>query len=197
MIRLRNLDLPRGLLAAALQPTSTTELQDAPAIADDDPAKPLVDPSWITDGIRRFGATLRATIRAGDPPLQEWIAGKTGQIVLVQPDPEAPYTLMVLMAPGVTDADASAALFAARSTPGGPSGRLAILGNDGVWQSWRPASTAPQLLEPLTLANAAFVIGSYASWSPLLFTVVLLGLAILAAFVAIAFVLSTRGRRKQ
>ena len=70
--------------------------------------------------------------------LQAWTLGLTGQMVLIQPNPDAPFDLWLVLAPNVTEADAIAALLVARKTAQGPAGRLAVLDEDGNWQSWQP-----------------------------------------------------------
>lgn len=194
MIRPMDFELPRGLLTGLISPAPQVTEGGAGAVPG---AVPLIDLDWITGLVGRIGPALGRVMRPGDPALAQWAAGRRGDMVLIQPDATQPHDLWLLMGPNVTEAQATTALSAARTTPQGPSGRLSVLDESGQWHSWRPAATAPVLLEPLTLRNARFIIGTYASWSPVLFMASLLGLTALSIIIAIAFVLTTRGRRKQ
>lgn len=191
MIRPVDFDLPRGLVEAVIMP-ATVDPEAAPPVS-----VPLVDFGRLTRWLSGVGPFLKGIIRPGDVALQAWTLGLTGQMVLIQPNPEAPFDLWLVLAPNVTEADAIAALLVARKTAQGPAGRLAVLDEDGNWQSWQPAATPPTLLEPLTLQNTRFILGTYASWSPVLFMLAILGLAAVTIVIAIIFVMTTRGRRKQ
>ena len=68
-----------------------------------------------------------------------------------------------------------------------------MLSAEGTWEIWSPVRL-PELREPLRLSNLRAVLGNYASWSPLLFTVTILGLALLSAIPALLFILFTRRR---
>jgi len=80
---------------------------------------------------------------------------------------------------------------------GGPAGRVAILTEAGNWETWRPVTSYPVLLEPLTIGNLRFVLGTYASWSPLGFTIIMMALTLISVFFALVYVMTTRGHRKR
>jgi len=199
LIRIDDLAVPRGALEEMVRPRPT-EAETAAAATDPTlrPPEdtPLIDMSWLYDGLWAIRDGVLGFARPGSPPLSEWLRGKTGRLVLIQPDGALPDDLVLLLGPQTSVSDAANALKAARTGPGGPVGRISVLTPEGDWQSWRPATVAPTLLEPLTFGNLRFIIGTYASWSPILFASVLMGLTFLSAAVAMLFVMTTRGRRK-
>ncbi|MDT8856602.1 cellulose biosynthesis cyclic di-GMP-binding regulatory protein BcsB [Paracoccaceae bacterium Fryx2] len=192
LLRSSDLDLGRGLLEAVLQPPVATA--DAPEASPD---APLIDMGWLTRRLQAMWGGVLALAHPGDPPLPDWLQGRSGRMILMQPDAEAPGDLMLVLGPTVSPGEAAGLLAAAGQVPGGPAGRLSILAEDGTWQSWRPASVPPMLLEPLRLSSIRFIVGTYASWSPLLFTIILLGLTLLSVIIAMVFVMTTRGGRKR
>lgn len=154
---------------------------------------PLTGPAgWLQ---RRWN-DLSTLARPGDPPLDRWLATRQGIAMLLQPDPEAPQDLWLLLGPGADPAYVAAALEVGRRAFDGPRGQLSLLGTDGRWTSWADPARPPRLQEPLGPGNLRFVLGNYASWSPMLFTGVLVLLALVSSVVAMAFVTSTRGARK-
>lgn len=172
-----------------------------PAAAPDAARTGTTAPTSLLDrGRRLLDAGIRwlaGVARPGDPPLAQWLAGQRGRLILIQPHGHAPEELVLALGPDVTAADAATALAAARQDPDGPHGRVAILGEDGRWRSWRSSDTPPVLLDQLGPGNLRFVIGTYASWSPLAYTALLLGLTLLSVLIALVFVLTTRGQNKQ
>ena len=178
------LGLTRRMLEEALAP--------APASAEAEaPAGPLQG-SWLH---RRWDDLVGLAL-PGDPPLERWLADRRGIALLLQPDPEVPQDLWLLLGPGADPAFTAAALEAGRRAFDGPRGQLSLLGPDGRWTSWADAATPPRLQEPLRAGNLRFVLGNYASWSPMLFTGVLIVLALVSSLVAMSFVVGSRGARK-
>ena len=113
------------------------------------------------------------------------------------PDPAHPLDLWLIVGASA-DADGVArALAAGRLDPLGPDGQAALLTEDGVWESWRPAAGAPSLNEPLTLANARAVAGNYASWSPVWFVGLLACFMSISVLLGLSYVVSTRGSLKR
>jgi len=135
--------------------------------------------------------------RPGDPALRDWMSRRRGEAVLLQPDPADPDHLWLIIGPSIDPVKLAQAVAAARIDPKGPQGLVAVLTKDGTWQSWHPMASAPVMQEPWTLANFRSVIGTYASWSPLYFVFVLFGLTAFSVLIGLAFVMSTRGERKQ
>ncbi len=140
---------------------------------------------------------VRSMARPGDPELVDWLTGRTGEAVLLMPDGAVPAKLWLVVGPGSDPAKVARAVAEARMDPAGPRGQVAILGPDGSWQDWHSAAAAPVLQEPLSLMNFRFVAGAYASWDPLYFVLVLFGLTAVSVLLALIFVVTTRGGRKQ
>lgn len=178
------LGLTRRMLEEALAPQPASAEAEAPA-------GPLQG-SWLH---RRWDDLVGLAL-PGDPPLQRWLADRRGVALLLQPDPALPQDLWLLLGPGADPAFTAAALDAGRRAFDGPRGQLSLLGPDGRWTSWADAATPPRLQEPLRAGNLRFVLGNYASWSPMLFTGVLIVLALVSSLVAMSFVVGSRGARK-
>lgn len=116
--------------------------------------------------------------------------------MLFIPNGADPAKLWLVVGPGADAAQVARAVADARTDPDGPRGQLAVLANDGTWQSWQPASAAPVLSDTLSLMNFRFVVGNFASWSPLYFMLLLAGLTAASVLLALIFVITTRGGRK-
>lgn len=147
----------------------------------------LSSDGWVA---RQVQGVVAAAWRGADGPLSEWIAGRTGQALVLRPDPEAPGDLWLVMAPGAHMADVAAALDTLRRS-GQARGEAALLQPNGTWAIWSPGA-APVLEEPLTVANFRAVAGNYASWSPLLFSIATILLALLSVVPALLFIVLTR-----
>lgn len=150
-------------------------------------------PGWIA----RLRAGLVGMAVPGDPALDRWIRGRSGDALLFMPDADVPQDLHLIVSPGADPAAVARALSDARFDPRGPRGQVAILTRDGAWQSWQPATAVPRLHEPVTFANFRTIAGNYASWSPLGFVVALGALMSLSVVIALIFVSRTRGSRKR
>ena len=148
--------------------------------------------SWL----HRRWAELRGLALPGDPPLDRWLADRRGIAVLLQPDPDLRQDLWLLLGPEADPGFVAAALEAGRRAFDGPRGQVSLLGADGRWTSWADPDQPPRLQEPLRPGNLRFVLGHYASWSPMLFTGVLVLLALISSLVAMSFVVGSRGARK-
>ncbi|QBX35296.1 cellulose biosynthesis cyclic di-GMP-binding regulatory protein BcsB [Paracoccus liaowanqingii] len=125
--------------------------------------------------------------------LPEWMEGRRGDALLWRPDPAQPEALWLILSPQVavdTVADRLEGLIANRTA----IGEAAVLRADGTWDIWTPIRP-PMLRERLAGADLRAILGNYASWSPLIFTLALLGLALLSALPALIYILATRERR--
>ncbi len=176
------LGLTRRMLEEAVAPIPTSA---------EDPADGPTD-SWL----HRRWADLKGLALPGDPPLDRWLADRRGIAVLLQPDPDVRQDLWLLLGPQADPAFVAAALEAGRRAFDGPRGQVALLGPDGRWTSWADPDQPPRLQEPLRPGNLRFVLGNYASWSPMLFTGVLVLLALISSLIAMSFVVGSRGARK-
>ncbi|CAM3331143.1 cellulose biosynthesis cyclic di-GMP-binding regulatory protein BcsB [Paracoccus nototheniae] len=125
--------------------------------------------------------------------LQDWMGGRTGTALLWRPDPAQPGALWLVLSPRVQIddvADHLDRLIANRTA----IGEAAVLRPDGVWDIWTPIRP-PVLQGSLWSGDLRTILGNYASWSPFLFTLALLGLALISALPALFYVLATRERR--
>lgn len=125
--------------------------------------------------------------------LRDWMADRQGDALLWRPDPDQPTSLWLILGPRASVdhvADRLNGLIASRSA----IGEAAVLRPDGTWDVWTPIRP-PVLAERLLGTNLRSILGNYASWSPLLFTLSLLALALLSALPALLYVLSTRDHK--
>ncbi|WP_181375719.1 cellulose biosynthesis cyclic di-GMP-binding regulatory protein BcsB [Palleronia abyssalis] len=127
-----------------------------------------------------------------DANAERWLAEQRGLAVLTHLDPSDPRGIELVLGPDTRLTEVAAAISAARQTIGGPFGQISVLGHDGVWRSWADAGRVPMLMEPLTLGNFRQVLGNYASWSPVTFTAIIFGFALIAALIALRLVVITR-----
>jgi hypothetical protein len=155
-----------------------------------------VKPMQLVTVAQNMVRQVVALARPGDPDLHDWLVDRRGKAVLFMPNAADPAKLWLVVGPDADPVRVAQAVAVARTDPDGPRGQVAILTEAGLWQDWRPASAAPELEEPLTVMNFRFVIGTFASWSPLYFVLLLLALTAVSVLLALIFVVSTRGGRK-
>lgn len=190
---LEDLEITRRDLARLI-PSERPNVPIVPATQD-------ADRGGVIDGLRTYylnaAAWLGNLAVPGDGPLKPWLEDRQAEAVLFIPRDEEPEKLWLLVSPFAQPGRVAAILAQARMSPHGPKGRFAVLTPDGKWQNWRTTRTAPVLLEPLSVANFREVAGNYASWSPLYFCLVLMGLTFLSALVALVFIVTTRGIRRK
>lgn len=132
--------------------------------------------------------------RNGDH-LNQWLAQQRGQAVMFQLDPARPDEIWMLRSPDSEIQDIAHAIAAARSYGGGPRGQVSVLDRNGQWQNWMAPDRRPILLEPWSRENFRFAMGNFVSARPIFYTILMLGLAIVSAFVALRLVISTREER--
>lgn len=189
---LAELGLGRRDLEAVFQPPRPEALTE-----------PVTAPGFAGGWRDSLDAAARGTARwirdlalPGDPPLADWIRGRSGVAVLMMPETAQPDAIWLLVGAQSDPPSLAGALARARVAPHGPEGRFALLTADGTWESWQPSGVAPRLKEPLTPANFRQVAGNYASWAPLYFVAGLFALTLVSVMLALVFVITTRGRRK-
>ncbi len=124
--------------------------------------------------------------------LNRWLAEQRGQAVLFQLDPSRPDEIWMLRSPDSDIQEIAHAIAAARSYGGGPRGQVSVLDLDGQWQSWMAPDRRPILLEPWSRENFRFAMGNFVSARPIFYTILMLGLGVLSALVALRLVISTR-----
>jgi hypothetical protein len=140
---------------------------------------------------RQIGG-VRDLALPGRIALSDWLEGKSGRAMLLQLDPETPDKIWLVAGPDISMTELARAVDDfRRSGRSDVHGQAALLQEDGTWTTWS-SRPQPQLLEPLTPWNLRAVLGNYASWSPLLFTLLMLLLALVSLVPALLFVLITR-----
>lgn len=132
-----------------------------------------------------------------DGSLASWLQGRRAEALVFIPRADNPQAAWLMVRPQSDPQRIASILSQARLSADGPRGRFALLTPEGTWQSWHTTQTAPQLLEPLSVANFRTVAGNYASWSPMWFGVLLLVLTLVSVGLALVFVISTRGTQKR
>ena len=197
------MSLDRSTVVRALtpqRPERTDQALDV-AVTEDRFAQPSQragrNSGQIRSGITSSWQRVRALAWPGDLPLADWMVGRQGQAFLLMPDPTHPLDLWLIVGASADAGGVARALAAGRLDPLGPDGQAALLTEDGVWESWRPAAAAPSLNEPLTLANARAVAGNYASWSPVWFVGLLACFMSISVLLGLSYVVSTRGSLKR
>lgn len=215
LVPLDNAEVSLGQVQALLFTGATpdaaadeTPVQAAPTYSLDEPGDGDADApgifsrigTWASggfaarDGLWQDVQSFRQTAFQGSQQsLREWMADRQGDALLWRPDPDQPDALWLILGPRIQVddvADRVNALIASRSA----IGEAAVLRPDGTWDVWTPIRP-PVLAERLFGGNLRSILGNYASWSPLLFTLSLLALALLSALPALFYVLSTRDHR--
>lgn len=124
--------------------------------------------------------------------LEEWLLQHRGQAIFLQLDTERPEHIWLLRAPGADISGLASAIVAARSVADGPRGQVSVLDAEGRWQNWVAPDRHPVLLESVTPRNLRHVLGNLVSAMPIRYVLVLFLLALIAALLALRFVISTR-----
>lgn len=180
----RRYQLTEDVPAALVRPRAATDSSSDP--------EPAVGPG-LRDWLARQVARLQSAAFIGsDESLSAWLDRQQGRALLLRPNPGEPNDLWLILGPQISAQSALRALVQLRSS-GLANGEAALLTPEGTWEIWSPVRP-PELRESLRLSNLPAVLGNYASWSPLLFTTVILGLALLSAFPALLFIMFTRRR---
>ena len=144
---------------------------------------------WLAGHIDRLKSS---SFIGSDENLSAWLNRQQGSAVLLRPNPEEANDLWLVLGPQISAQSILRSLVQLRDS-GLANGEAAVLTINGSWEIWSPVRP-PELREPLRLSNLLAVLGNYASWSPLLFTITILSLAMLSALPALFFILFTRRR---
>ncbi|RRH78168.1 cellulose biosynthesis cyclic di-GMP-binding regulatory protein BcsB [Falsigemmobacter faecalis] len=211
--RLQEVLFPVLPATAAVAPETAAPVAAAPVFrfdgpGDEGPAPATSEGPGITDWFQGisdavFGpegalATWRGDIRdsayiGSRETLESWLEGRHGVALLMRPDPATPDALWLVLGPRApVDMIAQSLSDLRRSRLA--SGEAALLDADGTWSVWSPI-TPPNLLAMPAPGQWRTVLGNFASWSPLLYTGLTLGLALLSILPVIGFLLITRTRR--
>lgn len=148
-------------------------------------------------GLGQQIATSLSRLALPDPvsDLGDWLGDRRGQAMLFQLDREAPDDLHLLLA---GDADVDTVLVALEGVARrgvALDGHVALLGWDGIWQTWTDHTRLPVLEEPLTEANWRGVIGNFASARPIGFVGTLIGFTLISVLLANSYVGASRRQR--
>ncbi len=148
---------------------------------------------WSADGwIAGQIAYMDSQVFPGGTGLAEWLDGKSGLAMVMQLDPTQPDDIWLIAGPDIKMTDLAQQLDRFRRDQHHDlRGQAALLQRDGTWVSWSE-NRRPELLEPLSLSNLRSVLGNYASWSPLAFTLLTILFALISLIPALIFVLITR-----
>ncbi|MCZ0964195.1 cellulose biosynthesis cyclic di-GMP-binding regulatory protein BcsB [Paracoccus benzoatiresistens] len=157
------------------------------------PLEPVANNSAVRDLISgRIDWLESAAFMGSDESLSTWLKTRHGSVLLLRPRRQEPDELWLVLGSQVSVPAVLQSLVRLREG-GLAKGEAAILTKDNTWEVWAPVRP-PELREPLKLSNLRAVLGNYASWSPLLFTVTFLVLALLSAIPALLFILFTKRR---
>lgn len=144
---------------------------------------------WLDGHVARLKS---ASFIGSDQSLSDWFGMQHGSAILFRPNPHEPNDLWLVLGPQVSAQSMLKGLVQLRDN-GLANGEAAVMTANGTWEVWSPVRP-PELRESLTLTNLPAVLGNYASWSPLLFTIAILAMALLSAIPALLFILFTRRR---
>lgn len=125
--------------------------------------------------------------------LASWLDERQGDALLLRPEIAEPDRLLLILGPGAEAHAVSQGLNTLRETRLG-EGEAALLQRDGSWQLWTPVQL-PVLREEVRPSNLLPVLGNYASWSPLVFALGLVGAALISTLPALIVVVHYRRRR--
>ena len=189
-----------GFVSTAAGPAAPVQTAPRYRLTEEDPASADAPPppldsngfalgDWISE---KIGGLKSAAFMGSEESLSAWLKGRQGIALLLRPRPQEANDLWLVLGPEVSVPTVLQGLVRLRDS-GLAKGEAAILTKDGSWDVWTPVQP-PEMHEPLRLSNLRAVLGNYASWSPLLFTVTFLGLALLSSIPALLFILFTRRR---
>ncbi|WP_168771162.1 cellulose biosynthesis cyclic di-GMP-binding regulatory protein BcsB [Palleronia sediminis] len=146
----------------------------------------------LEDLRRRIYAVRDRLMPDPNAEAERWLGDQYGHALLAQLDRSDPRALWLVIEEEDDLIEVMASIASSRRSIGGPSGQIAVLDDAGYWRSWYDSRQLPELAEPLTLRNFRYVLGNYASWSPVAFTAILFGLAVISALIALRFVIVSR-----
>lgn len=192
-----------GALTALTEALSRARVTDADRLVTAATAWDVVDGEG-TDGLmpatgvagmaQRVVAELRRLTLGAEQPLEDWLAERMATAALLQPDPERPGDIWLVLGPQADPAAIARVLAASRDAADGPNGQLAIYSEEDGWSSWASPDLRLELHEAITLRNLRDIMGTYATLEPLHFMGATLLLTALSIIAAVGFIIVTRGR---
>ncbi|MFP4044537.1 MAG: cellulose biosynthesis cyclic di-GMP-binding regulatory protein BcsB [Rhodosalinus sp.] len=124
--------------------------------------------------------------------LGEWLTQREAQAALLQPDPDRPGDIWLVLGRSARPDEIVRALAGSRDSRDGPSGQVALYEEATGWVSWTAPDRTLKLHEPLKLSNLRAVMGNHATLAPLGYVAAILALTVLSALVAMAILVLTR-----
>ncbi|ETX14096.1 hypothetical protein OCH239_05495 [Roseivivax halodurans JCM 10272] len=155
----------------------------------------LLQRDRITQFPARLNEWLRAIWTGNESALAPWLAERSADAILLQPDMEQPGHLWLLLEPDGDHRAVIASLAESRDAYRGPHGQVSVFLPDTGWESWDAPNRPLLLREPLTAANARTVVGNYVTIIPGRYIGPILILAVLSSIVAFGIAVVTRRKR--
>ncbi|MCC5954845.1 MAG: cellulose biosynthesis cyclic di-GMP-binding regulatory protein BcsB [Natronohydrobacter sp.] len=190
---LENTVLSRPEEALLLAQNAATTPQD-PFMArrpSSQPVAAMLNAGWTEVVGKAQWLRDRVFPHSGDQ-LNAWLAEQQGHAVLFQLDPDRPSEIWMLRSPESDIHTIALAIASARAFGGGPKGQVSVLTQEGHWNNWFAPDRQPILLEPWSRQNFRAAMGNFVSARPIFYTILMLGIALLSALVALRLVISTR-----
>ncbi|MGY6534947.1 MAG: cellulose biosynthesis cyclic di-GMP-binding regulatory protein BcsB [Pararhodobacter sp.] len=141
---------------------------------------------------QRFTDWFRQFWQSDDEALLAWLQNRQAVALLMQPDGEAPESLLLVKAPTTALRTVALSLMHAPTRLDGPTGQVALLDGSGQWQVWHARQIPLRLEGQLTMASLRPALGNYASGAPTVFVGVFLSLILLSCLAMLALVILTR-----
>lgn len=180
-----------ALLAASGAADSSDPFQARRQVSGGGAFSAAITSGW--EAMRAQGRWLmdRMFPNSGDQ-LNSWLAGQRGQAILFQLDPTRSGEIWMLRSPDSDIHDIALAMTSARAFGGGPKGQVSVLSSEGYWINWFAPDRRPMMLEPWSRENFRVAMGNFVSARPIFYTILMLGLAMISAIIAMRLVISTR-----
>lgn len=155
------------------------------------PFAAMLNAGW-EEGLNRFRWVRDRVFPNSGDQLNAWLAEQRGNAVLFQLDPDRPSEIWMVRSPESDIHSIALAMASARAFGGGPKGQVSVLTHEGYWNNWFAPDRRPVLLEPWSRQNFRTAMGNFVSARPIFYTILILGIALLSALVALRLVISTR-----
>ncbi|MCA0922218.1 cellulose biosynthesis cyclic di-GMP-binding regulatory protein BcsB [Pseudooceanicola nanhaiensis] len=187
------------VLQEAMLNTPSTRAADIDTWAEIDNGRwwaAFADRDRAIETLGRFKQQLVSLWRGPQSELNTWMAGRSAEAMILQPDMKRPDDLWLIVRPNAPDDRVVASLISMRQSLEGPGGQLSLFSADTGWQSWRASTLPLRLHEPITWRNARSVAGNYASLTPGGFLVPIFFFTLIAAVVALGYMIASRRGKK-
>lgn len=154
----------------------------------------LPDASGITALPGRLARAVSRLAFGDTPDLGDWLQGRNGQAMLLQPDPTRPSDLWLVLGLDAEPNQIARVLAASHDSQNGPTGQVALYSEGTGWTSWTAPDRPLRLHEPLSWATIRHVMGNHATLAPVTFVAAIVMLTLASALVSMAILLLTRRR---